>query len=359
MILSQVVAFKNHIEDMTPLDTALIAHGKLAPILHSIKTSDVQFPFLTEQIDNNYRKVLDQLSEFEQTVESIKTHIEQQIVHLEPAYYEESYRLYSKEMIHETADYILNRSLPVDLNTKEIILARIQRYSDWHHAGLIIRPGHEDWISHLVGCDPLYLVDQTVELLEPAVLRFNDQYQRRLRKYTINESLGEAMLSQIPNGQIGFCLIYNFLNYKPIELIGAYLAEIYKKLKPGGTVAFTFNDCDRHGAVELTERHFMCYTPGRAVIKHAHNLGFEIHQTLKVNEATTWLELRRPGQLASIRGGQSLAKIVYKSAEMLYTSEEIEKFRQEAVDLNIVHPSRVADVPIDQLLHEIKQRTHK
>jgi predicted methyltransferase len=114
----------------------------------------------------------------------------------------------------------------------------------------------------------------------------------------------------LPDNQFGFCLVYNFFNYKPQEIINQYLTEIYQKLKPGGVVAFTFNDCDHSGAAALAERSFMCYTPGRVVLAHAQAAGFQVRQRYRMNNSTTWIELQRPGQLTSLKGGQSLAKVV-------------------------------------------------
>jgi hypothetical protein len=134
-----------------------------------------------------------------------------------------------------------------------------------------------------------------------------------LRTYIINEGDLDRILDALPEQQFGFCLIYNYFNFKPIEIIRTYLYEIYNKLKPGGTVAFTFNNCDYTGAVELTERKFMCYTPGSLVMSFCESLGYDVIQTYQIDAACTWVELRTPGALSSVRGGQSLARIVAKS----------------------------------------------
>jgi hypothetical protein len=134
-----------------------------------------------------------------------------------------------------------------------------------------------------------------------------------LRTYIINEGDLDRILDALPEQQFGFCLIYNYFNFKPIEIIRTYLYEIYNKLKPGGTVAFTFNNCDHTGAVELTERKFMCYTPGSLVMSFCESLGYDVIQTYQIDAACTWVELRTPGALSSVRGGQSLARIVAKS----------------------------------------------
>jgi SAM-dependent methyltransferase len=178
---------------------------------------------------------------------------------------------------------------------------------------MIIRPGVDTFIDDMVAYDPLYLVDLDYDYLKPAVDKFNQIYQNRLRKYTITNDLGEHILNKLPDDQFGMCLAYNYFNFRPLDIIKKYLAEIYTKLKPGGILAMTFNDCDRVAAVELVENHYCCYTPGYLIRELARNVGYEIAFDWHDNGPVTWLELRRPGELTSLKGGQTLAEIVEKS----------------------------------------------
>jgi hypothetical protein len=177
---------------------------------------------------------------------------------------------------------------------------------------MIIRPGLEKFVEDLVGYDPLYLIDQQHELLTPAVNKFSDEYQSRLRLYTVKESVDFEILDKIPNGQFGFCLAYNFFEFKPFEILKKYMTEVYQKLKPGGTFIMTFNDCSREKAVMLAEQRYACYTPGVLVKELATTIGYTQIFGWDNDGPTTWIELRKPGALSSLRGGQSLAKIMYK-----------------------------------------------
>jgi len=125
----------------------------------------------------------------------------------------------------------------------------------------------------------------------------------------IQESSERTMLHDLPDNQFGFCLAYNFFHYKPFEIMRGYLNEIHAKLRPGGVLAFTFNDGDRRGAVDLAERNMNCYTPGRLVTAICEKLGFEIEQKHIISAAATWIELRKPGVKTSLRGGQALAEL--------------------------------------------------
>ena len=177
---------------------------------------------------------------------------------------------------------------------------------------MIIRPGLESFVDDLVAYDPLYLVDLSYEFLQPAMQKFNQQYQNRLRPYVVKEDLDNEILKQLPTAQFGMCLVYNYFNFRPFEIIKKYLEEVYKKLKPGGIFVFTFNDCDRSSAVELVERHFASYTPGHLVRELISTVGYEIVYSWNDDGPITWIEIRKPGQLDSLRGGQTLAKILPK-----------------------------------------------
>jgi len=149
--------------------------------------------------------------------------------------------------------------------------------------------------------------------LAPAMGTFNDLYQQRLRTYVINERTGEPILNKLPDGQFGFALAYNLFNFRPFEVIRRYLTEIHAKLRPGGVLALTFNDCDRDKGVMLVEQHYCCYTPGNLVKELAKSLGYEVIFSWNDGGPSTWLELQKPGEFESLRGGQALAKIIPKS----------------------------------------------
>ena len=74
----------------------------------------------------------------------------------------------------------------------------------------------------------------------------------------------------------------------------------------------TYNDCDRMPGVVLAESHYACYTPGRLITTLAESIGFDRIYSWHDNGPATFLEIRKPGELESLRGGQSLAKIVPK-----------------------------------------------
>jgi len=201
---------------------------------------------------------------------------------------------------------VFSASIAVSEDFRQLLQMRFMAYSDWHYPAVIIRPGKEDLIDNMVANDPLYVIDDYPELFEPTQNRFNAVYQRRLRFYS-----GPDALTSLPNNQLALCMAYNYFDHKPMEVIQQDIQIMYDKLRPGGIMAFTINDCDRSGAILLVDQCSAYYTPGNQIINYAQNLGYELD--FKISDGpTTWVELKRPGQLESLRGGQTLAKINHK-----------------------------------------------
>ena len=313
MQLSRLVAFRNMLRDLRPRNTDNVIQQHVGPSLHWAQTHQVRYEGLVDELERGFKGIQAAYADYENTVDTVLDRVQRDIDAMETRYFADSQRLYENDFRYEPVDYILDRRLQFDAATQEYLMGRIQLFSDWRQSGMILHPGREDWVEHLVGCDPLYLVDVNSELMIPARDRFNEQYQRRLRIYSIRESTDADMMSRIPESQFGFCLAYNFFNYRPMEIMEAYLSQLYHRLRPGGVLAFTFNDCDRHGAVELTERFFMCYTPGSLVEAFCDRLGFVTREKRALDNATTWMEVAKPGEFVTLRGGQSLARVVADS----------------------------------------------
>lgn len=313
MKLSTLIHYRNLLRKYTPVDTETLVREHIGHAQHLVQTHEIQFPSLTKQLDDKYQNILSSFVEYKDTIGSVQQEIQKLIDSIEPEYFAKSYQLYEQFFSRDRADYVLDRRLEITDETRSYLHGRIRAYGDWHHPGLIIRPGQEEWIEDLVACDPLYLVDRDIDFLEPTLSRFNEDYRRRLRPYLMKDNADDQICQQLPDNQIGFCLAYYYFNFKPFEIVKANLEEIFQKLKPGGTMAFTFNNCDRSGAVELVERNYMCFTPGKLLLALCESIGFEIKQTYQLDAACTWVEMSKPGRLASLRGGQSLARIVAKS----------------------------------------------
>jgi hypothetical protein len=312
MKLSDLINYQMELNAMSAISVGQRADIDLEKITHLVGHQSIQLAEHAKTLQSRHKEIQQTFDTFETTLNELKSELKQLIETTEKPWFAESYRLYEQEMIHESTEYILNRRAAITAETEQFYCTRIMRYNSWHHPAMIIRPGCEAYINHLLASDPLYLVDESHDLLQPAISQFNEQYQQRLRTYAINERSGEEILGKLPDGQFGLVFAYNFFNFRPFEIIRTYLAEIYQKLRPGGVLAMTFNDCDRAKGVMLVEQHFCCYTPGYLVRELAQSLGYQIAFSWTDHGPTTWMELQKPGNFVSLRGGQALAKIIPK-----------------------------------------------
>lgn len=312
MKLSELVAYRNLLEEYSLENIHAHTRQQLQAVMHQIVNHSLQFKQFSRDLGNDAAAIDTAFARFKDTVFGIKQHLDVLIEDCYPDMYSESMRWFTYESVYETNEYILNRKLKMDATDQEQMLGRLLRYTDWRYPGLCLRPGLEKWVEHLVPLDPLYLVDINQELLQPAVLAFNEQYQRRLRLYTVQEHNNSNILNQLPNNQFGYVFAYNWFNFKPMEVISQYLRELWLKIRPGGVLFMTINDCDFAHGVALAEHNYMCFTPGSRVMKIAEDLGFETLHRYRGLGDVAWFEFQKPGKLHSIRGGQALAKIVEK-----------------------------------------------
>ena len=305
MLLSELIAYRNQLRALATVRAKEFVNLELSKITHLVDDVD---------LDADLADINTALGQFDATLSRIHSTLQSAIEQAEKPWFQESYQLHEDEPWRQSADYVFDLCLPPKSEQfYAAVAARINTYASWHHAGMFIRPGKETYINHMVSFDPLYVIDHNHALLEPAVGQFNQAYQKRLRQYTVHDITDDVILGKIPNNQFAFCVAYMYFNYKPLEVIRKYLEEIYQKLKPGGTLAFTFNDCDYPAAVQLVEQHFACYTPGYLIKDLAISIGYTVEYLWhEHNYPVTWIELRRPGVLDSLKGGQTLAKILPK-----------------------------------------------
>ena len=310
MKLSELLNFLNILNDMDIERNCGAVLNTLKSVDYTVGNFPLKIDNTADDLNKDVTKVDNAIRDFQNTLAYLKTRLENTIREVEPRYYQESRRLYEQEMCWETTDYILDRTLAIDNDSRELISGRLRGYGDWRLPGMIIRPGKELFIEEMVPLDPLYLVDQNLDLLKPSVEKFTEDYQKRLRQYAVNDYVDDKILWQLPNNQFGFIFAFNFLNYKPIDVVERYLNEFYEKLRPGGVALFTYNNCDTPQGMGLAEASFMCYTPGKRVREIAEHIGFEIVFDKIGPTDLSMLEVKKPGDIESIRGGQTLAKIM-------------------------------------------------
>jgi hypothetical protein len=313
MTLRDIVAYINLLDSLSIDVECQEAVRLLDSTLHVVTNHSLQIDMFSKTLTQDFTNIANGVNAFSFTLNQLKQRLQDEVAAQEQEYFRESKRMFDHDMPYETNEYILNRRLGIDPDSNILLRSHLRSLGDWRLPGLILRPGRETFIEDMVPLDPLYLVDQHEELLKPSVDSFTPEYQRRLRQYIVNDRQDGPILADLPQGQFGLVFAYNYFNFRPIEIIQQYLTELYSAMRPGGTLIMTYNNCDRAQGVGLAERGFMCYTPKKDIQQHAESVGFE--STFEHNGLgdLSWLEFVKPGDISSIRGGQTLAKIVAKT----------------------------------------------
>jgi hypothetical protein len=310
MKLSEIVSYLNLLETFSVDIECNEAIRNLFSVLHVVTNHKIQIDSDSSDLSKDFDTIRQSMTNFSVTLEQIKKNVKQEILDREPEYFKNSLQLFTDEMVSDANDMILKRRIGIDDQSNILLRSRLRNSADWRYPGLIFRPGEENFIEEMVPLDPLYLVDHNEELLKPSVHKFTIEYQQRLRQYAVDDRRPGKFLERLPDNQFGVIFAYNYFNYKPYEIVCKYLDELLIKLRPGGKLIMTYNNCDRAHNVALAERAWMTYLPKRLLTTYAADIGFEFVFSHDGEGDISWIEFRKPGDIDSFRGGQSLAKVI-------------------------------------------------
>ncbi len=300
------------------VDNLSIKHiyDDLFSLLNHVSTDlDVQnidFDNLKHKISDNRSQIFSKLDEIDDDLKKFKLHLAEFVTGIEKPYYAKSQTIY-QEGLNDSTDYLLDRynfkKLLYQKETAEFFVSRIKTHASWKWPAVEIRPAYGEITDNLIASDPLYLVDTHEDMFKHVKSKWTPEYQRRLRYYVIDEK-SKRMFSQLPQTQIGLMVSVDYMNFRPLDLIEKYLKEIFLLLRPGGMAIFTYNNCDYPIGVDNFENSYYCYTPGREIKTICERIGFRIAASFDLENNVSWLEIQKPGRLSTLRGGQTLGKIM-------------------------------------------------
>lgn len=349
MKLSDLVRYLNHLGTLSVDDAMTASIAEVTKITHIVQHSEVQIDDLAADLISIQEDLTTSLIEYKEKLKQLRESVQTLIEQNEPEYFAESTIRYQGGMRSDTPDWVLKRTRELDADTENLLQNRLNSYSNWQYPGMVIRPMQSPGLESLVAFDPLYLVDTHEDLLAPVRWLFTSEYQRRLRYYVIEEYTSTDIFVNLPQKQFGFVYAFYYFDFKPLEIIQKYLDEVFALLRSGGTFLFSFNDCDQWRAVGSAEHHFHCYTPGRLILQHARNTGYEIVHVHSDLSGTTWVEVKKPGVLDSIRGAQALESVLKKVPEVPKVVDKPLTDLYNELDLDmLIEVARVLNVDISQ-----------
>jgi SAM-dependent methyltransferase len=230
-------------------------------------------------------------------------HINQSIAAESSKFFTDNYKL---ELKFNAIEHVRTvRVMKLSNQVQADLINKIGFYTDWKYPALEIGCRDGEWTKYMVAADPLYIVDNFREFTESATKDFNEEYRRRIRVYLTQ---GYDM-SALPQNQMGFVFCWNFLNYCSLDTIKEYLKEVKNLLRPGGVFMFSYNDGDRSGGAGMAENFFMSYMPKSMLIPLCESLGYEIVNDEARDMTVSWLEIRKPGILETVKAHQVLGQI--------------------------------------------------
>lgn len=307
MSLYNLVDFRQHLVGTVSTQAAVQEMQKLQENILAIRRA---VP-LTEQHDS-FIEDLSQHCEkaialIEEANDIFKVHLEainQEINQVTHELFSNNYNI--EQRYNQDVEFVREHwKIVVNPEVEAIIQQRITLYTDWKYPALEIGCRDGEWTRLLVAADPLYIMDRNREFLDNATQQFPIEYQRRMRPY----HLANHNLSVLPQNQFGFVFSWGYFNYVSLDTMKSYLTQIFNILRPGGIFMFSYNDGDSPGGAGMAEQMARAYTPKSVLLALVEGLGFEVISVADHGPAISWLEIKRPGELHTVKAHQVLGEI--------------------------------------------------
>ena len=308
MKLSDLVLFKTRLNSTLTVDGIRTSIDQLTQALGELTNdgiSDVHNDYVRNAI-HKLNTVRDELEVLQQSVADQNRIADEEISAMSKPFYVRNYDL---ELDYIDAQSIRDvRQLYIPPQAQQTFETRIGRYVNWKYPVLEMGCRDGDMTHHLVSGDPLYVVDNFQEFLDVTVNKFNEEYKHRIRPYLVDDETVD--FSALPPNQFGFVFSYNYFNYRSIQSIKDYMSEMFRLMRPGGVMMFTYNNADMAPAAAYAESYFMSYMPKSTLVPLIRSIGFDVVAEYDFNPAFSWLEIQKPGTLESIKAHQALGAIL-------------------------------------------------
>lgn len=307
--LSELVKLKT--DTLVTLNTSAV-YNELTKLKDELDILSRQMQDYTGQYQQSRQFLLDiesKLNDFSQSIIQTTSRIDTEVTALTQGYHTRGYKINGYTATNRS-DYTgeMARIMPMRADSIELVASQISKYVDWKYPGLEIGPGDGTWTPRLVACEPLYLVDIHQQSLDSTVIRFGSEYQKRLCTYVTSET----SLKMLPQNQIGFVFSWNVFNYLTLDLIDSYLSNIFEVLRPGGVAMFSYNNAERYHCARNVEIGFMSYVPKKLLLDLVKKHCFELLSSQDIDDYVSWIEIRKPGELSTIKAHSPMGIIMSK-----------------------------------------------
>jgi len=273
-------------------------------------------------VDNDIHNVLKDLTSIVDSITKIKTQANGLVQEGSRVPLIESYDLYvQRKQLIKQHDLVAQRNTLVPVASyreldqfidnaeyEDKFNALIRKFASWKHSTVYVRPNSLRFFDALAATDVLYIMEQC-NIDQWLKENLNEKLYSLARLKLINEDKRRFLTANAPAAQIGLIVMEHFMHFKPLDIIGMYLADAFELLKPGGHLMFTFNNCDTVAGVRNAESGLYCFTPGALLERMCEVAGFEVIN-FEASERISWLALKKPGELTSIKAGKTFGQII-------------------------------------------------
>jgi len=307
MALHNLVTFKHRLTQALDTDNSIkeliILRNKIANIKFQVPSmSDENSDYIKSLIDH-YNQLIEQaqapLDQLEEHLNKVNNEINDITLKLFAGNYELEERVGGIDHVRN------NRRIYVREDVEDVVKQRILLHTSWRYPALEIGCRDGEWTQFLVAADPLYIMDQFPEFIKSTADKFTPEYQRRLRQYPLNKH----DLSALPQGQLAFVFSWGYFNYVSMDTMKQYLRQVYSALRPGGIFMFSYNDGDTPAGAGMAENFAQSYMPKSMLIPLCESLGYDISQEFDFEPNISWIEIKKPGTLQTVKAHQVLGEI--------------------------------------------------
>ena len=307
MALYDLVTLRKTIKESMVADVAI---DELIMLRTRIANIKLQVPVLAPEhasyingLIEHYDTIIDSVSEPIDGINERLALIDTQINELTHKLFKDNSEF---ERYYGTVDSVRsNRRIYIDNDVEQLISQRINLHTEWRYPALEIGCRDGEWTKQLVAADPLYIIDRHEEFLDSTADKFTPEYQRRLRKY----HLVDHKLSVLPQKQFGFVFSWGYFNYISMPTMRKYLKQVFNLLRPGGVFMFSYNDADTPAGAGMAENFAQSYMPNSLLVPLVKELGYEIIAETQPTANISWIEIKRPGVLTTVKAHQVMGEI--------------------------------------------------
>lgn len=350
MTLTQLVNLRTRLKKFTMAKlTSSVGHlGREISSWNSLATDgnireDVDFLIRTfESIDCNAQS-------FDTLLNELLLDIEKEIANKSAIFLQHGYTINGIKALGPTytaEEDRVYRQRPISHDFAIMLGSRIKKFTDWRFPTVEIGPGDGFWTDNLVGSDPLYLIDIHREYLDKTLSKFLESYSKKLRPYLIGSEAKTSYtdLSCLPNNQIGFIFSWQVFDYLSFSETEQYLTNCVTKLRPGGSMIFSFNNCDHYMAASAAEKGQRSWLNEELLTQILNKLKIENFAIYSSEDNYWhWVEFDKPGKKCSIKTHQPQYKvhrragfeIVDTEPERHYNKQQIARLKQIAIKMGI------------------------